>query len=74
MCDRGAGRSLAAVSSIHPPRLLLLVSTAHQDTSVQVWALVPTDAPPEVVAHVPRMMQIAHDAARVVATAAEDER
>jgi hypothetical protein len=41
---------------------------------VHVWALVPADAPPEVVAHVPRMMQIAHDAARAETTAAEDER
>jgi hypothetical protein len=62
------------VSSIHPRPLLFLVSTAHPDTSVHVWALVPADAPPEVVAHVPRMMQIAHDAARAETTAAEDER
>jgi hypothetical protein len=74
MCDRGAGRSLAAVSSIHARPLLMFVYVARPDTSVQVWALVPTEAPPEVVAQVPRMMRIAHDAARADTTAAEDRR
>jgi hypothetical protein len=74
MCDRGAGRSLASVSSIHPRPLLFLVSTPHPDASVHVWALVPADAPPEVVADVPRVMQIAYDAAWAEVTAFEEQR
>jgi hypothetical protein len=72
MCDRGCDRSLAAVSSIHTRPLLFLVSTPHPDASVRVWALVRSDVPPEVVAHVPRVMQIAYAAAEI--SDAEDRR
>jgi hypothetical protein len=62
---------------IQPRRLLIRVPTSDHGTgpaSVRVWALVPADAAPEVVAQVERVMQIAGDAARAQITASEDRR
>jgi hypothetical protein len=62
---------------IHPRRLIFRDPTSDQRTgpaSVRVWALVPADAGPEVVAQVERVMQIASDAACAVIAEAEDRR
>jgi hypothetical protein len=80
MCDRRHNRSLAAVrrtALFHPYRLLLRVPTTDRRSdvaSVRVWALVPHDAAPDVVARVERAMQIAYDAACAEVTASEDQR
>ena len=53
---------------------MIELPTAHYVAAVRVWALVPTDAGPEVVARVERVMRIAYDAACAELTAAEDRR
>jgi hypothetical protein len=80
MCDRRHDRSLAAVprtSRLHLHRLVFRVPTTDDRTavaSVRVWALVPSDTPPDVVARVERAMQIAYHAACAEIAASEGQR